>query len=166
MSIDLGIENGFSHDDTRLLGLAGLLHDIGKIHIPKEILYKKSSLNPEELKIMRAHPRLGFIELDDFEYDKVRLIVVSHHEYKPNPYPRSGEDRRKSRHSAEDRRMSDGEIGIMAQIVAVSDIYDALASRRSYKEPLSTGQIEEILIKQFKGDHRYIEQVLRRCAAD
>ena len=139
-------------DELRLLGYSGLLHDIGKTSIPKEILSTGPLFDTTERNIMNRHPRLGFLELRDSEYDMVKHIVVAHHEHKMTPYPRIGKDRRKTTRDAEERREINERISILVQIVAIADIYDALLSSRSYKVPLSKQKIEEILRLQFTGD--------------
>src|SRR5687768_11843330 len=59
-------------DELKLLGLSGLLHDIGKRKIPENILSKKSALNAAEKEIMNGHPRLSFLELSGIENEIVR----------------------------------------------------------------------------------------------
>lgn len=106
------------------------LHDIGKIAIPDEILLKKSRLTHDEMEIMKTHTTDGLKMIDDllanFGLDNIshtnilRNIALSHHE-KINgtgyPEQKIGED-----------------IPLEARIVAVADIFDALTSKRSYKE--------------------------------
>ncbi len=162
LSIDLGYDNTIDGENLRNLGYGGLLHDIGKLRIPQEILTKEARLGGEELNIMRGHPKLGYLELKDPEYETVRRIVAAHHEFKLLPYPRKGKDRRKIDHGQEDRRRVDETAVALAQIVAISDIYDALASKRAYKGPLELSEIEGILREQFIGDSKYIDQVLRK----
>ncbi len=162
LCIDLGYSNALERVDLRNLGYSGSLHDIGKIEVPQNILTKKSRLNQKELEIMSGHPRWGFLELQDFKPEVVREIVVAHHEYKIKPYPRTGNKRRRMKRGQERRRF-DKNISILAQIVAVSDIYDALANRRAYKKPLDSSDIKNLLKEQYTGNVKYIEQILRRC---
>jgi len=164
-AVDLGYENSFGLGELKLLGYAGLLHDVGKLDIPEEILNKPTALNQSERAIIDVHPRLGFLALEDFGDDLVRQVVVAHHEYKKNPYPRGKKDRRKTMRLGDvDRRTSNRLISILAQIVAVSDIYDALTHRRTYKSALPRDKVEETLREHFIGDKNYIEQVLRESA--
>nr|MBA4405633.1 hypothetical protein [Nanoarchaeum sp.] len=162
LSIDLGYENNFNGMNLRYIGYGGLLHDIGKLRVPKEILTKLGSLDEEELDIISGHPRLGFLESQDLGYEEVRQIIVAHHEHKVNPYPRTNNFRRKQDRTREDRRHFDENITLAAQIVAVSDIYDALTSKREYKEEFGKQDVERILREQFKGDQRFVDQVLTR----
>lgn len=149
-----------STDELRLLGLSGLLHDIGKRKIPETILSKKSGLNAQEKEIMDGHPRLSFTELSGTENEIVRRAVVTHHEYKLDPYPRKGRERRIGGRAG-GRRTPSELADVFGQIVSVADIYDALASRRSYKPPLPEDLIENELRKHFTGDKKYLDLILQ-----
>src|SRR5258708_26669304 len=142
LSLDVGIDFNLEEAELKVLGRAGVLHDIGKVRIPVRILEKDGPLDLEEKAIMKDHPKLGFIELDGFPDRIVKSIVVSHHEFKADPYPRSGADQRTNRPATEDRRNAARATTTMKQIVAVSDIFDALASRRSYKPALRSDALE------------------------
>lgn len=147
-------------DELKLLGLSGLLHDIGKRKIPENILSKTSALNAEEKEIMDGHPRLSFMELSGAENEIVRRAVVTHHEYKLDPYPRRGKERRVEGRTG-GRRTPSELADVFGQIVSVADIYDALASRRSYKPPLPEELIENELRKHFTGDKKYLDLILQ-----
>lgn len=162
LSIDLGYDSQFSEYELKLVGYSGLLHDIGKIRIPKEILSKESRLQADDMAVVQGHSRLGFLELHGLEHGLVQKIVTAHHEFKTSPYPRSGKDRRRAQRSKRERRGNHKRIYTLAQITAIADISDALASRRSYKPPLPKEEIKEVLRKQFTGDKIYIEQILQR----
>jgi HD-GYP domain-containing protein (c-di-GMP phosphodiesterase class II) len=161
LCLDLGLEWHLKPPELNILGVAGLLHDIGKQRIPKEILSKTSSLNDQEKEVMRKHPRLGFLELEGSEYEVARKVVIAHHEFKVNPYPRQGNDRSKRKRT--ERRSRRALIDELSQIVCVADIFDALASRRAYKAPMSKEEIEGRLRTQFTGDEHLIEVILQRC---
>ena len=75
------------------------------------------SLDEREIKVMKGHPRIGFLELKDRYYNTIRRVVVAHHEFKINPYPRSGGDRRIEKRNPEDRRTYDQLIKNLTQIV-------------------------------------------------
>lgn len=164
LSVDLGYSEKLSDDDLRLLGRSGVLHDIGKTKIPVELLSKPAALNPQERKLISTHPRIGFLQLSDLD-DRVRRIIVAHHEYKPNPYPRSEKERRQHscfERSTTDRREVDQHINTLAQMVAAADLYDALTSKRAYKEPLPKEVVERIIREEYKGDEKWAERVLKR----
>ena len=111
------------------LATAAPLHDIGKVGIHDKILRKPGSLTHEEREIMMQHPQMGYDvlleatkELHDNEMDRIAAdMALGHHEYwNGEGYPN---------HKKED------EIPIGARIMAVADVYDALVSKRPYKDP-------------------------------
>ncbi len=164
LSIDLGYENNFNSHNMRILGCGALLHDIGKTKIPKQVLSKPSKLEPEEKKLMESHPRYGFLEVTDLEYAEVRIIIISHHEYKIDPYPRKTDSGRiiiPAGGFAEKRKYENGPTSLV-QMVAVADMYDALANKRAYKEPMAKEVIEEIIRKQYTGNPKYVDQIMKR----
>lgn len=158
--VKLGIINKFGEKDLELLGLSGLLHDIGKCDIKKEILTKNARLNDEERKTINQHARLAFIRLAEDEFGIVKRIVVAHHEQKINSYPRSGKDRRSHTRDKKDRRTYDKKIDILTQILAAADIFDALKEKRSYKDPLNKGQIKQIMLDEYEGDPIFTKQLM------
>jgi HD-GYP domain-containing protein (c-di-GMP phosphodiesterase class II) len=108
--------------DRRLhqLGMGLLLHDVGKIAVPPEILNKPGSLTPEETEIVRTHPEVGAQLLAHETFSPVtRAIVREHHErWDGLGYP---------------ARLSGTRIHQLARIAAVADVYDAVTSERAYK---------------------------------
>lgn len=106
-------------DEVNTLVLAGLLHDIGKTMIPEEILNAPRRLTEEEMEVIRRHPVYSDELLRDKFDDNIRQAARHHHEkLNGKGYP--------------DGIMGD-EIGLYARITAISDIYDAMVSARSYK---------------------------------
>ena len=135
------------------------LHDIGKIGIPDRILLKPGKLNEEECAIMQSHVEKGrqIIDemlvnfgLDGFHHiDILRNIAQYHHEAMDGTgYPKGLEGE---------------EIPIEARIIAVADIFDALTSRRPYKEPWSNDEGFEALrlLAGKKLDHECVEALIR-----
>lgn len=136
--------------DERLvhdLGLASSLHDIGKVGIPDSILLKPGRLSPEERGIMEIHTLIGGECLDaiqgrlgDNEFMSIaRQIAYYHHErWDGTGYPHS---------------LKGSEIPLVARIVAVADVYDALTSKRPYKRAMSHSESKAIIVagtgKQF-----------------
>jgi HD-GYP domain-containing protein (c-di-GMP phosphodiesterase class II) len=125
----LGIKGQLLND----IGVAGLLHDIGKLFVPEEIVSKTGSLTQNEVEIMRSHPVKGARYL--LETPGVpRLAVINafeHHiKHDLSGYPDVPES---------------WQLNICSQITAISDIFDALRTRRSYREPLELNTIIEIM---------------------
>lgn len=104
---------------------AGLLHDIGKIYIPEEILNKREQLNEEEYEIIKKHTLYGYFLLNEFgEFNKkVKRAVLCHHERCDSlGYPLNA---------------SPDCVGIISKIVAVADVYDAMTTDRIYKKGIT-----------------------------
>ncbi|MFP4314832.1 MAG: HD-GYP domain-containing protein [Desulfovibrionales bacterium] len=111
-------------DELRLLGVAGLLHDIGKEHVPGTILNKPGRLTPSEFKIVQRHSREGhdMIQSQRGIHPRILRSIVEHHEkFNGNGYPEG---------------LSGSSIDPFSSIISLADIYDALTSRRPYKEPM------------------------------
>lgn len=156
----LGYENNLSRKKIKLLCLAGLLHDVGKLDVSKRILSKTSKLTSSELNKIHEHPRKGFLILGRDGFNEVRKIIVMHHEYCLCSYPRRGIDRRKTKRF--ERRQENG-YGELAQMLCVADEYDALSHKRSYHKPFGCREIEKIIRKQFLGKKKYINQLMKKC---
>jgi HD-GYP domain-containing protein (c-di-GMP phosphodiesterase class II) len=109
-------------DTVEMLILIGLVHDCGKANIPPEILNAPRKLTDAEFEIIKMHPVYGYDMLTEFP-NEVRLGARGHHEkYTNKGYPDG---------------LNGDKIPYMAQITAVSDIYDAMVSQRAYKTPRS-----------------------------
>ncbi len=166
LSLDLGIQLHLSPSDLWYLGRASLLHDIGKLEIPRAILEKPAALSPHEIQMMQKHVRLGFWAIQAMEnelpdYDVVKKIAVAHHEFTTTPYPRDARSRAMATSTTE-RRKLDQTIDYLAQIVAIADMTDALRHTRAYKQGYPRTKIEQILRHEFQGDPQLIDYVLWR----
>jgi putative nucleotidyltransferase with HDIG domain/PAS domain S-box-containing protein len=113
---------GLPRPDAEAVGYSAILHDIGKIHVPDRILAKPGPLDDEERRAMQQHTLAGErILADSSFFDRARRIARSHHEnWDGSGYP---------------DQLSGESIPIEARIVHVADVYDALTTRRVYKEP-------------------------------
>lgn len=116
-------------EDVRQLVCAGLLHDIGKTKIPESILYAPRKLTEEEFEIMKLHPIFSDELLGEDIDEKIRRAVRCHHEkLDGSGYP--------------DKICGD-KVTLFARITAISDIYDAMISKRSYKDSVIVFDILE-----------------------
>ncbi len=148
LSVSIGRRLGLSEERLENLRLAGLLHDIGKIHIPAEILNKPYSLNKIEMGLIKTHPRIGYEILKSIDFPgPVPEIVLQHHErIDGSGYPDS---------------LSGSEILIEAQILGVADLIESMSSRRPYRKALSLDSaLEEI--RGFSGT-LYDSTVVEAC---
>lgn len=125
-------------------GMGAIFHDIGKIHIPIELLQKKGKLADEELKIMKSHAYLGFQELrkSDYYHPMTRSIVLQHHQkWDGTGYgPKS------------EVILRGDKIPFQVRVVTVADSYDALISDRPYRRGITSGEAISILRKDM-GTH-------------
>jgi PAS domain S-box-containing protein/putative nucleotidyltransferase with HDIG domain len=125
-------EIGLSKERIGGLRLAGLIHDIGKVRVPAEILMNPDGLSEPEFMMIKAHPRLGYeiLKTIDFPWPVAKIVLQHHERMDGSGYPSglSGED-----------------IIIEARILAVADVVDAMASHRPYRAALGIDKaLEEI----------------------
>ncbi len=121
LMIGLSRQLGLSEAETREAGLAGLLHDIGKMQMPLDVLNKPGALTDAEFSVMKTHPEHGFDLLKDgAAVPALALDVALHHHEKFDgsgyPHKLAGED-----------------ISLMARMGAICDVYDAITSSRPYR---------------------------------
>lgn len=155
---DLALERRLHVSDVLRVAQAGLLHDIGKLNIPADVLNKKGPLTEDERRCVMDHPRFGLQLLAAAEFDGVREIVVAHHEWKVHdPYPRA--------HPADVRQHATGDV-LLQQIVAIADTVDALLSGRPYNPKYSIFEVRALLAEHFAGDSELLAQTLRRLVDD
>lgn len=140
-------------EEVNLLTLAGLLHDIGKTQIPKDILNKPDKYTDEEFAIMKTHTTLGRKILNGKGFDpRITYAALQHHERcDGSGYPRG---------------LEEDEIDDFACIVAIADVYDAMTSARAHRDPLCSFQVisefEEEGLQKFKT--KYILTFLEHIA--
>jgi len=119
----IGRSLGLDHEDLQDLTMGGLLHDIGKIETPQEILSKPGRLNTEEFNLVKRHPSTGYsIIKDAVVSDNVKRIVLEHHErIDGSGYPQG---------------LAGNEIHYLSRIIAVADVIAAMRSHRPYRPAL------------------------------
>ncbi|HHT9107032.1 MAG TPA: HD domain-containing phosphohydrolase [Candidatus Wunengus sp. YC63] len=127
--------------EIEVLYYASSMHDVGKIGIPDHILLKPGKHNPEEWEIMKQHTTIGGYILDNSPSELLQsgeIIALSHHEkWDGSGYPKG---------------LSGENIPLLGRICAVTDVYDALTSKRPYKEAFSNEKSMEIM-KEGSGKH-------------
>ena len=133
----IGMDNSF----LEAMLYASPMHDVGKIGIPDRILLKPGKLEPEEWKIMKRHTIIGgeILEGSDAEFIKLaRIIALTHHEkWDGSGYPEG---------------LKKDEIPIAGRIISIVDVFDALTTRRPYKEAFSFESASKIILEK-RGYH-------------
>jgi len=131
-SVLIGKHLGLSEEDIHLLRVGGLFHDIGKIGVPDSILLKTSKLTDDEYSEIKNHPTIGAHILSNATiFEKAIPVVKHHHErYDGFGYP---------------SKLAGEDIPYLARIAAVADSFDAMTSRRTYRDSMPLDiVIEEI----------------------
>jgi putative two-component system response regulator len=121
---------GLNPDEQKALRLGGFLHDLGKIAVPDGVLLKAGPLNADERRLMETHPAAGDrLVLPMRTLGLVRPIIRHHHErWDGRGYP---------------DRLGGEEVPLLARLMAIVDVYDALCTQRPYKSPFG----EEVALK-------------------
>lgn len=150
IAVQIGIYLGFTHQEVFDLAVGGLLHDVGKLSIPEEILYKPSKLTDEEFDLIKEHSEKG-IQLLSFSgvSSAVADMILHHHEkLDGSGYP-------------------DGLVAIkpLTQIITVADIFGALSEPRCYHEGMSLNNALKF-ITQFGNINQDIVSVLVDIISD
>jgi len=155
LALKMGHVLGLSARDLQIMHRGGLLHDIGKIGTPPEILDKPGKLDAEEMQIMQDHVKTGVRILEPIPVFREALpIVAQHHEwFDGSGYPAG---------------LAGENISVHARILAIADCYDAVVSDRPYRKGLPKQQALEML-RQKSGtqfDPTLIELFMQMVAAD
>jgi putative nucleotidyltransferase with HDIG domain len=120
-AVQVGEELGLAPVRLRELAVGGLLHDVGKLAVPNEILQKPGALTDEEFDVIKRHPEIGADLVRELGFSKqVARLVLDHHERLDSTgYPRG---------------LGAPDLDIETRILAVCDVFDALLSKRVYRE--------------------------------
>jgi HD-GYP domain-containing protein (c-di-GMP phosphodiesterase class II) len=132
MSKRMAVQLGLSPEKCDEIRISGLLHDVGKIGIPDHVLGKPGKLTDEEFEIIKRHPVIGYEILKPVERLSFALPGVLHHHeaFNGKGYPHG---------------LAGEEIPLAARIIAVADSYDAMTSKRPYRDGMPTSKAESIL---------------------
>jgi HD-GYP domain-containing protein (c-di-GMP phosphodiesterase class II) len=133
-SVIIGLGLRLTEDQLKHLAIAAMLHDIGKFEIDEKILHKKDKLTADEMMIMREHPRHAYHKLSTYPdvSSQSRYAILHHHENENGtgyPFGKRG-----------------NEIHLLAKILHVVDVYDALCSERKYRKAHSPSEAIEHLM--------------------
>ena len=131
----LAIAIGLDKDKAQRIGLAGKLHDIGKIAIPKSIINKNGRLTEEEQLIVSNHANFGYLILSAFSDEPLLSLAAEIAHYHHEKYDGTGTNGLKGE-----------EIPLLARIVTICDVYDALTSERSYKQAWSKKRAKNYML--------------------
>jgi len=133
ISVEIGKRMGLSQQELEKLEFSAILHDVGKIGIPDSILLKPGKLTDEEYKIIKNHTVYGAEILSQVKYVDEDILkgALEHHERLDGsgyPYGKKGE-----------------EISLFGKIIGIADVFDALSSKRTYKEAWDFGEVLKII---------------------
>jgi len=132
---------GLAKEEQELILNAAPMHDVGKIGVPDHILLKPGKLTPDEFEVMKTHTAMGHAILsvkDNSILRAGREIALSHHErWDGTGYPKG---------------LAGEQIPLFGRIIAIADVYDALSSKRPYKEPFDDDECFRI-IAEGRGGH-------------
>lgn len=134
ISMIIGKRHGLSRDEIREIGVAGLLHDMGKSKIPTEILNKPGKLTDEEFALMKRHPYDGYQILKDrggFSNAVLAGVLQHHEKINAGGYPMG---------------LPKDQIHLFGRLIAVADIFDALVTKRPYKDAFPMREAVEMIM--------------------
>jgi putative nucleotidyltransferase with HDIG domain len=148
ISVILGRKLGLDKKDLRLLEIGALLHDIGKLGVPQSIIDKPGKLTEEEFEIVKKHPEIGYKILEPIkELSDVLPIVLYHHE--------------KCNGSGYPKGLKCNEIPLLAKIVAVADVVEAMTAERPYKKSHSLDYVINYILENSGENKLFDRDVVR-----
>ncbi|MBU1290563.1 PAS domain S-box protein [bacterium] len=123
LAVAIAQEMKLSEDEIEGIRIAALVHDIGKINIPAEILSKPSKLNEMEFSLIRNHPKIGYdiLRKIDFSWPVAQIVLQHHERLDGSGYP---------------NKLKGDEIILEAKIIGVADVIEAMSSHRPYRPAL------------------------------
>ncbi len=161
----LAIACGLPEEEAELLRTVSPMHDIGKIGTPDHVLLKQGRLDDEERRIIQQHCVIGHEIIGNHHSQLLRsaaLVALTHHErWDGNGYPKG---------------LKGAEIPLFSRILALADVFDALTSKRPYKEPwteeeaiaeieaCSGAHFDPAVVRAFSNCHAAFSEILKRYA--
>jgi len=136
----ISITYGLSPQEARIVSSASMMHDVGKIAVPEEIIRKKGDLKVDEYNTLKQHVIYGhnMLSKSEGEFMKAAAIISLHHHEKWNGEGYLG--------------LKGEEIHIYARITSIADVFDALTSKRAYKDAWSESEAIGYILKE-SGQH-------------
>jgi len=143
VSLMMAVELGYSDEELTNLGIGAMLHDVGKLLVPKSIIQKPEDLTDTEMSLVRKHCELGMSSLESFNLPKEYMdIVMQHHErLDGSGYPKG---------------LKGDEISFNSRIVMIADAVDSITSYRPYRQ----SQSMDIAIKKLRNEKEKYPQEL------
>jgi HD-GYP domain-containing protein (c-di-GMP phosphodiesterase class II) len=144
----IGLEMGLSKDHLQVLWMAAVIHDLGKIAIPAEILAKPTKLTDIEFSLIKKHPEVAHSILRPIEFhNQMTTIILQHHErVNGSGYPFG---------------LKEEEILLEAKILAVADVFEAMCSHRPYRPALGI-ELASVELRRNSGIF-YDREVVEAC---
>ncbi|WP_348767286.1 HD-GYP domain-containing protein [uncultured Salinisphaera sp.] len=139
LSVALATVRGEPEADIEEMGVGALLHDVGKMKVPMDILHKPARLSAAEFAVIKQHPQYGVQLLEQgsqLSQQSLRIVREHHERLNGHGYPDG---------------LTGDEISHYAQIVAIADVYDAMTSDRVYQESRAPGEVMKLMSRS-RGD--------------
>jgi len=153
LAITLGVALNLSREKLYKLGLAAVLHDIGKVFISKNILNKPGKLTYEEFDIVKTHPQKGFeyLKKANLPLSSCKAVLQHHERFNGQGYPMGAEGEK---------------ISLFSRIITIADVCDALASNRPYRKALTPTEIVEYVMSEYGSlfDPALVDVFIKRIA--
>ncbi|MEG0692384.1 MAG: HD-GYP domain-containing protein [Oscillospiraceae bacterium] len=154
LSALIGIRSGYPHSMLTEITVCGLLHDIGKLDVPIDIINKESALDACEFELIKTHPTKAVARLAPCCHISASVLagIGSHHErYDGTGYPKG---------------LVGDKIPLYGRILALADVYDALTSERSYRKAWSSSETIEYMMgcAETQFDYKLLKTFLRTVA--
>lgn len=137
-------------DEVRECGLAGLLHDVGKMRLPEDVLHKRGSLTDEEFELVKSHALEGFKTLQgvpELPAAALEVVLLHHEKIDGSGYPHG---------------LIGDQIPQIARMGAICDVYDALTSNRAYKAAWEPAEAME----RMRASHGHFDGILLKAFAE